>query len=217
MKCSLCQTDADFFYRGRIGEYSRCPVCRGIFLSPEYFLDASEEKSRYETHNNDVTDLRYQKFVTPMVDEIVNSFSTNHKGLDFGCGTGPVIEHLLRQKGFSVDLYDPFFRNNQSVLTKKYDFIACCEIIEHFQKPDREFQLLFSLLNPGGKLFCMTDFYRDNTDFKNWNYKEDATHVFFYHKDTLKFILENFGFVSHQVKNRLVIFEKNHNDAHQNK
>lgn len=208
IKCSLCRADAGYFYSGRNGDYFRCARCRGISLSPENFPDEKTEKARYETHNNDVSDVRYQKFVSPIVNEIVNSFSVNHKGLDFGCGTGPVIQYLLNQKGFSINLYDPFFRNNQSVLTKKYDFIACCEVIEHFHQPDREFQLLFSLLKPGGKLFCMTDFYGDDTDFEGWNYKEDPTHVFFYHSDTTEFIRENFGFVKCQIENRLVVFDK---------
>jgi SAM-dependent methyltransferase len=208
MNCSLCKAAADYFYSGRNGEYFRCQRCRGIFLAPQYFLDEQAEKVRYQTHNNDPEDIRYQNFVSPIVDAISILFSAEHKGLDFGCGTGPVIEHLLGQKGFSINLYDPFFRNNPFVLTKKYDFIACCEVIEHFHQPEREFRLLFSLLNPGGKLFCMTQFYRDDTDFKNWNYKDDPTHVFFYHPDTARFIRENFGFVSCQVKKRLVIFEK---------
>lgn len=208
MKCSLCQGDAIFFYAGAGGEYFRCCRCRAIFLSPEFFLDEREEKARYETHNNDPQDIRYQKFVFPIVNGVLDSFSINQKGLDFGCGTGPVIKHLLQQKGFSVDLYDPFFRNNQSVFSKNYDFIVCCEVIEHFHQPAKEFSRLFELLNTGGRLFCMTDFYKDELDFENWYYKDDPTHVFFYHKQTIRFICENFGFADYRMDNRLIVFEK---------
>ncbi len=208
MKCSLCQAETKAFYQGKHGEYFKCGQCFGISLSPEYFLDRRDEKARYETHNNDVFDVPYQKFVFPIVDAVTTSLSPENTGLDFGCGTGPVIQHLLEKKGFSIDLYDPFFRNNQSVLTKTFDFIACCEVIEHFYQPAKEFERLFNLLKPGGKLFCMTDFYRAETQFKNWYYKNDPTHVFFYDERTISFISDNFGFANYYIDNRLAVFLK---------
>ncbi len=211
IKCNLCRNEAEFFHAGAFGEYFRCGRCGGISLAPEFFPDARAEKARYETHHNDPLDKRYQKFVAPIVDEIVRSFSADKKGLDFGCGTGPVIQYLLDRKGFSVELYDPFFNTDRSVLADHYDFIACCEVIEHFHRPAGEFARLFDLLNPGGGLFCMTHFYDGETDFKNWYYKDDPTHVFFYCEQTIRYICENSGFADWRIENRLVVFEKGGN------
>lgn len=43
---------------------------------------------RYQKHNNDIEDDGYQKFVAPITTAIMKDFTQNHKGLDFGAGTG---------------------------------------------------------------------------------------------------------------------------------
>jgi len=62
-------------------------------------------------------------------------------------------------------LYDPFFHPKSELLAKKYDFIIACEVIEHFHDPRKEFELLYKLLNQGGKLYLMTDLYSQEVDF----------------------------------------------------
>jgi len=39
----------------------------------------------------------------------MKDFNTNHKGLDFGAGTGPVISKVLKDKGYCIAQYDIFF------------------------------------------------------------------------------------------------------------
>lgn len=79
--------------------------------------------------------------------------------------------------------------------------------MEHFFRPDKEFVLLKSLLNPGGKLYCMTDVYRNQLAFSDWYYKNDPTHVFIYTEKTLEFIKNEFGFKNLFIQNRLIVFE----------
>ena len=208
MKCNLCQGQTRSFFQGRHGEYFLCSHCQGVSLSPEYFPNPEAEKKRYETHNNDVTDVRYQKFVSPIVEQVLADFSPSDQGLDFGCGTGPVISYLLHQSGYSIAQYDPFFCNNPALLRQNYDFIICCEVIEHFHQPASEFRQLHSLLKPRGKLYCMTDLFTEDIDFKRWFYKEDFTHVFFYHRQSLEWIKKAYRFASLQSQGRLIILEK---------
>lgn len=205
-RCPLCSGDAELFLEMPDKTYHRCGRCLGIFLDRAYLVSPEAEKRRYEEHNNDIHDTRYQKFVEPIVLKIQERFTREHRGLDYGAGTGPVIAKLLWDKGYPVELYDPYFWNNSAVLEVKYDFIICCEVIEHFHSPAKEFKLLRSLLNPGGELVCMTDLYSKDTDFKNWYYKNDPTHVFFYHAETLYWIKEQFGFSSSEINNRLIKF-----------
>ena len=99
-----------------------------------------------------MNDVRYQNFVSPIVNEILKDFTGNDLGLDFGSGTGPVIAKMLTDKGFQVSNYDLYFANDLSLLEKKYNYVSCCEVMEHFKNPLEEFQLLRNLLLPKGKI-----------------------------------------------------------------
>ena len=164
------------------------------------------EKLRYEEHNNDTEDKKYRQFVSPITSAIMKNFKPKHKGLDFGAGTAPVITKVLTDHNYPIKPYDPFFYNYPELLNAKYDYIACCEVIEHFNDPYREFGLLKRLLLPNGKLYCMTDLYNESIDFHKWYYKNDQTHVFIYHKKTIQWIKEEFEFSDVTINGRLIIF-----------
>jgi hypothetical protein len=175
-------------------------------LHEDYLLSKDAEKNRYLKHNNDVFDLKYQKFVQPILDFILNNHTCFEKGLDFGAGTGPVISKLLKDKDYITNLYDPFFHDNKDILNESYDYIVCCEVIEHFYNPYNEFLLLKRLLTTRGKIIIMTDIYSENIDFKNWYYKNDETHTFFYSETTLHWIKQEFTFNDLKIDKRLIVF-----------
>jgi 2-polyprenyl-3-methyl-5-hydroxy-6-metoxy-1,4-benzoquinol methylase len=206
--CPLCDSDKELFFRGKQGTYYQCQHCRGVFVASEHHPEYEEELARYREHNNDVNDIRYQKFVEPIVQAVTKYFGPGHKGLDFGAGTGPVISALLHKKAYQIELYDPFFHNHPELLNRKYDYIVCCEVMEHFHKPAKEFELLANLLNAGGKLFCMTNIFEPGIDFGKWYYKNDKTHVFFYPQETLEYIRENNNFSTLEISNNLIIFSR---------
>lgn len=203
-ECTLCHSQALLIFENDHKQYYKCSKCLSILLHPAFYLSSEEERKRYEEHNNDVEDLGYQRFVSPIVNRITALFHPDHRGLDFGSGTGPVITKLLREQGFQVDLYDPFFSNDPEKLTSQYDYIACCEVIEHFHNPEEEFKLLRSLLKPGGALFCMTDIYSEDIDFSKWYYKNDPTHVFFYHAEAFNWIKTNINYTGMVIDGRLI-------------
>lgn len=204
--CPLCQYPAFIFYKQKSKTYYLCSECSGIFLERNLLPGWADEIARYEEHNNDVEDVRYQKFVSPIVLQILDNYSPEDAGLDFGAGTGPVISKLLDDKGYHIVQYDPFFHNYPDLLQKSYDYIACCEVIEHFHHPYREFERLKGLLKNNGKLYCMTSIYNPEIDFANWNYINDQTHVFFYQQKTLQYIGERLGYSSVEIHNNLIIF-----------
>jgi len=204
--CTLCRSETIFFTRFRERDYYRCTGCHSVLMDPSYHPAPREEKKRYLEHNNDVSDPGYQSFVKPVVEEVLANFGPGDSGLDFGAGTGPVIHKLLSGKGYNPGLYDPFFCNDPTLLERTYDYITCCEVIEHFHDPNREFRLLRSLLKPGGSLICMTWLLTDDTDFLNWSYKNDKTHVFFYHPQSLEWIRSGFGFSTLKNQGRLITF-----------
>lgn len=208
MDCLLCSSRAEYFgiYRNKC--YYRCTYCLSIMMGLRDFLSPKAEKHRYDQHNNDVYNPGYRKFVEPLVEKIKLEYRPEAEGLDFGAGPGPVATVILKEKGYrAIELYDPYYHPDQSVLKKQYDFIICCEVVEHFHQPLSSFKLLRSLLLPGGTLYCMTDLYHENIDFGNWHYKNDPTHVFFYHRRALQWIKDVCDFYDLQVEKRLICFK----------
>ena len=206
--CPLCAGLGKEFYRFKKRLYWQCSTCSGIFMDKNLRPNANEEKLRYEEHINDVEDIGYQKFVTPIVESVLNNFSKEDKGLDFGAGTGPVISKMLTDRDYSIAQYDPFFHNYPELLEDRYDYIVCCEVMEHFYHPKKEFELLKNLLKPNGKLFCMTDLWDKSIDFHKWYYKNDQTHVFIYHEDTIHWIQKKIDFSEVTINGRLLTFFK---------
>lgn len=205
--CLLCQhTFTGQYLASEEFSFFECPNCGIVFKSPSIFLNRTEEKKRYLKHENRVDDEGYRAFVSPVVEHILANFDPAKKGLDFGAGPGPVVAKMLNEKGYKVDLYDPFFYPNKDALHNTYDFIFCCEVIEHFHSPASEFKLLRKLLNSKGSLICMTHLLPKKESFSDWYYKNDSTHVVFYSEKSIQWIKENFGFSQVSIDDRLIVF-----------
>lgn len=201
MKCPLCHDDQNSVKLTKpSGEvYYDCGHCGLIFLDEAHHLSPEKEKAHYQTHNNDISDVRYQKFVSPVVDYISEHVEKGKLGLDFGAGAGPVVSALLMDRGFDMKLYDPYFWDEHASLTFRYDFIVACEVIEHFFSPSDEFDKFKYLLNDGGIVALMTEIYHDGIDFTDWYYHRDPTHVCFYRMETFEWIVRNFGLVDFKI------------------
>lgn len=206
MKCLLCSSQTELLYQIKKKKYYKCQKCRSLMLDPLNYLTSEEEESRYRNHNNDVNDPRYQRFVAPIVKAVKENYNINHLGLDYGAGTGPVITSLLEKEGYDLNLYDPYFHCYPQNLLKEYDYIICSEVIEHFHKPYEEFKRLNNMLNKNGSIFCLTSLYDEDIDFSGWNYKNDETHVFFYHKKALEWIRNKFNFSDLEIEGNFVKF-----------
>ena len=134
----------------------------------------------------------------------MNEFKSADIGLDFGCGKDSPIVKILEENSYKIAKYDIFFYDDKKVLEQKYDYIACCEVIEHFYTPKKEFELLKSLLKDSGVLYLMTGIYSDEMDFSKWWYKNDLTHVFIYTKETLYWIKKEFGFKDIKIEKNFI-------------
>ena len=188
-----------------------CKLCRLCFKHSKNRLSPPEEKLRYETHDNTMENQGYIKFLTPVRESVNKKIVKGAKGLDFGCGPGPVLSELLRADGYKLDCYDPYFFPNKRIGREQYEFVTCTEAIEHFYSPQKELHVLTALMEPGAFLFIMTETFDDNTDFESWYYLRDPTHVCFFSKKTFDWISKKYGFVLHpdlSVSDRVFAFEK---------
>ncbi len=205
MNCPLCGTELS----ERVDkEYYACECCSALVKDRDFYLSAEEEKAIYERHNNDVDDPRYQKFTSPITDYVLEHFTENHKGLDFGSGTGPVISKMLNDENYDILQYDPFFANHSELLKKHYDYIICCEVFEHFHSPCSEIKNLRNMLKKNGELLIMTLLYNDDIDFSKWFYRRDPTHIFIYRKETFRYVARKMNFEIKKMDNRFVSMQK---------
>lgn len=205
MNCTLCQTPL----ATKIDvEYYICPTCNAYLKDKELYYNQEKEKSHYECHNNDVNDIGYQNFTAPVTNVILDLCIPDMLGLDYGCGKGPVITKQLHDKGYKVDLYDPYFYPDTTYLTKEYDYIFSCEVFEHFYNPKAELDKLSNILKRGGLLIIKTHLYTNQVDFKNWYYRKDKTHVFIYTYDAFKYIAEQYNYEIVSLTEKLVILRK---------
>jgi len=63
MICTLCGLA---FINKKDEYYYDCDNCKAIVKDEKYYLTVDKEKAIYETHNNDVNDIRYQNFTMPI-------------------------------------------------------------------------------------------------------------------------------------------------------
>ncbi len=191
MRCPVCEApSAGFFLQIGERDYWGCESCRTTFLDPAQLPDRDRELAHYRLHRNSPDDLGYRQFLARLVAPLLKRLPQASEGLDYGCGPGPVLAMMLREAGHEVALFDPFFQPDRAALTRTYDFITCTEVIEHFHRPAEEFRKLDALLKPGGWLALMTELQTDATQFADWHYPRDPTHVVFYRETTLRHLAE---------------------------
>lgn len=194
LRCPLCDAEAiDPFFADARHAYSRCRRCALVFLHPEHWPTPLAEVLRYQEHHNDPDDERYVRFLRRLGDPLVERVPPGARGLDFGCGSAPVLAEWLSAAGRPTVGYDPVFRADDGALERTYDFVACSEVIEHVHAPPRTFRLFSALLARGGVLGVMTRFYGGETPFARWRYRRDPTHVCFYHADTMRWVAARHG------------------------
>ena len=80
------------------------------------------------------------------------------------------------------------FFPNKDVFLKKYKFITCSEVVEHFFNPYEEFDKINNLLDYNSWFGVMTTFLPKDEMFEDWYYRKDPTHVVFYNEQTFKYI-----------------------------
>ena len=206
--CLLCESENnEFFFKDKFRAYRRCNVCSILFVPTEFHVSSENEKARYEEHNNDPNDAGYRKFLQRIAEPIKNLCEKGANGLDFGCGPTPLLAEILKEDGFEMEVYDPFYKKDKSVLENKYDFIVSTEVIEHLNEPLPEFERLFAMLKKNGVLALMTQFHDNSMDFSGWYYKNDRTHVCFYSVETYDWLSEYFGVSYAQAESDIVVFK----------
>jgi len=209
-ECPLCRSKGSLapVQGADARRYLHCARCALIFVDPRDYLSRQEQVAHYRTHENGIHQPGYVAFLRRIIDPMLEHLDSTMRGLDFGCGPGPTIAPILAQHGIQCANYDPFFAN--SVLEPPYDFIFATECCEHFTSPGDEFQRLHALLRPGGHLGIMTELWTDLPTFGRWYYTRDATHVSFFHANTIAYLCDRYSFEQLPTSDARTVILKKH-------
>ncbi|GAA6154338.1 class I SAM-dependent methyltransferase [Pseudoteredinibacter isoporae] len=216
MHCPLCnQSRIADFHKDKRRQYLRCESCELVFVPENEILSPALEKAEYDKHQNQVDDEGYRGFLNrclaPLLKHIGSQSSKaigEIRGLDFGCGPGPALSHMAAEQGYRVANYDPFYAHQPELLKSQYDFITMTEVIEHIRHPRLVLDLLDRLLDNAATLAVMTKRRRDPEQFASWHYKNDPTHIRFYHLKSFEFIAQHYGWQLTIADNDVVLFSK---------
>lgn len=121
-------------------------------LDQSHKLGGTGEEDRNRVHNPE----RLQR---------IRNLHPNPKVLDFGCGSGLLVE-FLRSNGIKAEGFDRYLKNSTEYLFNgdlafskgEYDIVTMVEVIEHTSSPYLELQDIFHILKPGGILMVETSF-----------------------------------------------------------
>ena len=192
--CPVCLAPAGRLFASIDGrDYLRCEACQATYLRREQQPTPEREFEEYRRHQNRADDPEYRAFVRQLAEPLLARLEPGREGLDYGCGPDSALAAILREAGHRMELYDPFFHPDLEALQRRYDFVTCSEVVEHFHHPAREFARLDALLKPGGWLAIQTTFQTDDAAFARWNYRRDPTHVVFYRSRTFEQIAVQLG------------------------
>ncbi len=200
--CTLCGShDTRLVFNQRVGgstplerSFVQCRTCELVFVPRRFHLSPAHERAVYDQHQNSPRDLRYRAFLSRLVMPLREVLQTGDSGLDFGCGPGPTLSVMMRESGVECADYDPFYHDDQSLLTRHYDFIASSEVFEHLAAPGHVLQQLSTLLKPDGWMGVMTKRLASLEALPQWHYIRDPTHVCFFTDATFAWMGQQFSF-----------------------
>lgn len=189
-------------------DYYKCENCSLICVPARHRPTAEQEIDRYDQHENDPEDERYRAFLGRLLKPMNEAIPPGSSGLDFGSGPGPTLHLMFEEQGHKMEIYDPFYADDPSVLEGTYDFITASEVVEHFHRPGEEFDRLWKCLRPGGYLGIMTKMAGDRDAFADWHYRLDDTHVAFYCRETFLWLAAEWNAEVTFHKHDVTIFRK---------
>lgn len=191
-QCKICQApvaESLSMKDSRVFHY--CDQCEFISLDPEFILSHSEEKSRYDLHENTIDNPGYVAMFEKFIKHAVEPYQVKTI-LDYGSGPGPVLVELLSRANYQVDNYDPYYAAKEFGENQQFDMVVSTETFEHFNEPLETIAAVVERLKPAAYLSLQTVFACKPEELEKWWYKNDETHVSFYSPKTFEYIADKF-------------------------
>ena len=164
-------------------------------------LSSQEELARYQCHENSLEDEGYRQWLESFIDLVFQDYSleTTAKILDFGSGPTPSLAALMTQRGYAVELEDPYFAPGSP--PGPFSLITSLEVFEHLAHPEQVVENLALRLEKGGRLCIGTSFHSFTKEslhqFESWSYRSDPTHIGFFTRKGLDHLMRCYGLQAH--------------------
>lgn len=152
--CYICNNEAHFVFRKEMTDYFKCSNCAMIFsdqLPNEGLIGGVAEVERNTQQNH----LRIAR-----IDEMVlGSKKDDVWILDWGCGTGYLIEDLKKAGYPNVVGYDMYNEKFSRLPERdKFHIVVSVECFEHFAPKYIEIDVIYRSLKVGGACYIETGF-----------------------------------------------------------
>lgn len=221
MRCQFCndsdlkvciEDPKDFEYHKEcIAKVYFCQNCNLLIQLPlpskeriETFYD--KDYQAYTTSKNFL--LKYLSKIYFKFYKKKITLSKDSNILDFGCGTGEILNNLSEDGYYNLFAFDYvkhdalnkkilFFDNMERLKNFKFDLIILNHVIEHVLDPRELLDFLFGVLKENGKIIGQTPNFDDFT-FKlfkeTWGPLHQPYHINIFNKKSLQNFCENSSF-----------------------
>lgn len=141
--------------------------------------------------------------------ERIQYFNQNAKVLDYGCGSGLLV-NFLKIRGVDVDGYDKYSNTyNKEILKNTYDVVTMIEVIEHTTAPFNEIDEIFDCLKERGTLMIETSFVDWMTDSNDPYINPSIGHCTIFSHQGLDQLMASKGFeIGEHINRNVRIFHK---------
>jgi 2-polyprenyl-3-methyl-5-hydroxy-6-metoxy-1,4-benzoquinol methylase len=198
MICPMCEkTNVKYIFKLEKSKLYSCKEC-GLEFLEDYMKDRSKiYKSNYwvDEKNPEIIKCKEKNY------KQIIKYIPKGKILDYGGGYGNFVNYL-KNKGYEVDLYEPYLSNN-IMKNMKYDIITLFDVIEHIVNPIEIIKELKEKLNKDGKIIIITP---DTGEISNkilgkkWpHYKYE--HIMLYNRRSMHKLCEKTGMKIQKIMN----------------
>lgn len=201
--CPICNNEAPIRFRKHVTDYRTCTNCGMVFSGPldnDNLVGGVAEVERNTQQNH----LRIAR---------INEMTLGEKKenvwiLDFGCGTGYLIEDLKKAGYQNVVGYDAYNERFQKLPEKdKFHVCIAVEVFEHLSHPFHEISAIYRWLKPGGVVYIETGFLNATReegipDEGNPYINPDAGHSTIFTHHAMDLLMTQKGFIPLQKFNR---------------
>jgi hypothetical protein len=214
VRCRLCGgSTRELFTKIVLGKYDvgfhECQVCKSLQTEEPYWLSESYADGLRLLDTGAVERAQALQRVVYMVAKL-HRLPSDTKVLDWGAGDGLMVR-MFRDVGLDAYHWDPFTRNTYAAgfdgdPGQRYGLVTAFEVWEHLPDPAVELRRIFAA-QPDIHLATTCLYMRQDQD---WPYLNVLTgrHVFFYSREAIKMIAQQYGYGVSIYQNSLLVFHR---------